>query len=288
MFVDPVFRRIYFYVMDRLDMARLGYGLGLRATFYEAAARGEIACDWFEVMSENFMEAHPGHSELLADIRRHYPLALHGVAMNIAGVDPMDAYLGKLKSLAAQVRPACISDHLCWTSVDGIHAHDLLPVPYTEEALTHVTARVNRVQDALGQRLVLENPSAYTEFEASTMREGEFLAKLCDATGCGLLLDVNNVYVSAFNQRFDAKAYIDALPLTRVAYVHLAGHRHLGTHIIDTHDDHVAGDVWDLYRYVVGRLPKANTLLEWDGDVPAMDVLTAELGKARDIGQAPS
>ena len=268
----------------RVNPPRLGFGLGLRQPYYEAVAKGEVRADWFEVLSENFMEAHPGHWELLADIRAHYPLVLHGVAMNIAGMDaPDEDYFKKLKRLAEHVQPAFISDHLCWTGAHGINSHDLLPVPYTEEALSHVVTRIKRVQDLLGRQLVLENPSTYTEFAASTMPEWEFLARMAEDAGCGLLLDVNNVYVSAFNHRYDAKAYIDALPASRVAYVHLAGHRNMGTHIIDTHDDHVAADVWDLYRYTVERMGPLSTMIEWDGSIPELNVLLAELDKARAI-----
>lgn len=266
------------------DFRPKGFGLGLRQPHYEQVIAERPAVDWFEVVSENFMEAHPGHWEFLADVRAHYPLVLHGVAMNIAGTGAIDKeYLAKLKKLADHVRPVCISDHLCWTTAHGINSHDLLPVPYMEEALAHVVARVKTVQDALGRPLVLENPSTYTEFKISTMTEWEFLARLAEETGCGLLLDVNNVYVSAFNHRFEAKRFIDAMPANRVAYIHLAGHRNLGTHIIDTHDDHVIDEVWDLYRYTVGRLGQVATMVEWDGNIPAFEVLMAELDKARNV-----
>jgi uncharacterized protein (UPF0276 family) len=264
----------------------LGYGLGLRQPHYEQVVKSRAPVDWFEVLSENFMEAHPGHWEFLTDLRAQYPVILHGVAMNIAGAGAMDRdYLAKLKALADHVRPVCVSDHLCWTGARGINSHDLLPVPYTEEALAHVADRVAQVQDALGRPLVLENPSTYTEFQASTMPEWEFMARLADKSGCGLLLDVNNVYVSAFNHRYDAKRYIDAMPANRIAYIHLAGHRNMGTHIIDTHDDHVIDGVWDLYRYTVAKFGSVATMVEWDGNIPAFDVLLAELGKARDVAQ---
>jgi uncharacterized protein (UPF0276 family) len=260
-----------------------GFGLGLRQPHYEQVLKERPAVVWFEVLSENFMEAHPGHWEYLADLRELYPLVLHGVGMNIAGTDPVDCdYLAKLKRLVAHVRPPCVSDHLCWTSAHGVNSHDLLPVPYTQEALAHVADRIAQVQDALGLPLVLENPSTYTEFQASTMPEWEFLAALAERTGCGLLLDVNNVYVSAFNHRYDAKHYIDAIPAGSVAYIHLAGHRHLKTHIVDTHDDHVADAVWELYRHAVNRLGMTATMIEWDGNIPAFGVLMAELAKARE------
>jgi uncharacterized protein (UPF0276 family) len=269
------------------DFHPSGYGLGLRQPHYDQVVQTRQPVDWFEILSENFMEGHPGHWEFLADMRAHYPLVMHGVAMNIAGIDPLDkTYLTKLKALAAHVKPVCISDHLCWTTAHGVNSHDLLPVPYTEEALAHVADRVKQVQDALGCMLVLENPSTYTEFHASSMPEWEFMVRLVEKADCGLLLDVNNVYVSAFNHRYDAKRYIDAIPAPRVAYIHLAGHRNCGTHIIDTHDDHVIDDVWDLYRYTVARIGPVATMVEWDGNIPAFEVLLAELGKARDVAES--
>jgi uncharacterized protein (UPF0276 family) len=268
------------------DAQILGFGLGLRAPHYDTVLAQPVAVDWFEILSENYMEAHPGYWELLADIRARYPLVMHGVAMNIAGTDPMNtAYIAKLKALVAHVRPVFLSDHLCWTGTHGIHTHDLLPVPYTEEALQHVCARVDRVQQMLGLQLVLENPSTYLQFVASEMPEEVFLARLAERTGCGLLIDVNNVYVSAFNHGFDAKAYIDAIPAQAVAYIHLAGHTHHGTHIVDTHNAVVAAAVWELYRYTLQRNGMIPTMIEWDGDIPAFDVLLGELDRARAIAQ---
>jgi uncharacterized protein (UPF0276 family) len=273
--------------MTRFSFPNPGYGLGLREPHYDQVVKSRRPVDWFEILSENYMEAHPGHWEFLADVRAQYPLVMHGVAMNIAGADPIDeAYLAKLKALAKVVKPICVSDHLCWTSAHGVNSHDLLPVPYTKEALAHVAGRVKQVQDILGQPLVLENPSTYTEFKASAMSEWEFLAELAERSGCYLLLDVNNVYVSAFNHRYDAKRYIDAIPESRVAYIHLAGHRNCGTHIIDTHDDHVIDEVWNLYRYTIAKLGHKPTMVEWDDNIPAFDVLLAELGKARDVAES--
>ncbi len=263
----------------------LGYGLGLRQPHYEQAM-GAQDVDWFEVVSENFMEAHPGHLEYLSDMRKKFALVLHGVGLNIGSTDSIDRdYIAKLKALAAATRPALISDHLCFTGVHGKNSHDLLPVPYTQEALVHISDRVKRVQDALGMAIALENPSTYGEFRESTMSEWEFLVRLTEQTDCGLLLDVNNVYVSAFNHRYDAKSYIDAMPAGRIAYVHLAGHRNLGTHIVDTHDDHVIPAVWELYAYTLRRLGALSTLVEWDGNLPGFDVLLAELAKAKQVAQ---
>lgn len=266
------------------DMPRLGFGLGLRQPHYEQVLAERPAIDWFEVISENFMEAHAGHLEFLTDLRAHYPLVLHGVGLSIGSPDPLNAdYLQKLKKLAYAVKPAFISDHLCWTGIHGINSHDLLPVPYTRDMLTHITGRIKHVQDVLGRRITLENPSTYTEFKASEMNEWEFLTELAEKADCLLLLDVNNVHVSARNHRMDAKTYIDAVPTQRIAYMHLAGHRDMGTHIVDTHDDYVAREVWELYRYTVSRHGSPATMIEWDGNIPEFSVLMAELGKARSI-----
>lgn len=265
----------------------LGYGVGLRQPHYETLLHDIVPVDWFEILSENFMEAHPGHSEFLADLRTKYPLVLHGVGMNIGGIDPLHSdYLAKLKKLAHLARPAFISDHLCFTGAHGINSHDLLPVPYTQEALMHIVGRIKRVQDILGCQLVLENPSTYMEFKQSTLAEWEFLRALCEQSGCALLLDINNVYVSAFNHRYDPQAYINAMNPSHIAYIHLAGHRNLGTHIVDTHDDHIITEVWDLYRYAISKFGLIATMIEWDGNIPAFDVLLGELDKARNIAES--
>jgi len=261
-----------------------GFGLGLRQQHYDTVLAGGVTVDWFEVLSENFMEAHDGYWQLLADVRAKYPLVMHGVAMNIGGTDPIDAaYMAKLKKLAEVARPVYISDHLCWTGTHGVHSHDLLPVPYTKEALAHIVGRVRQVQDMLGRQLVVENPSTYAEFQASSMPEWEFLAELAEKADCLLLLDVNNVYVGAYNHHYDARHYIDVIPAERVAYMHLAGHKNKGTHIVDTHDDYVVDAVWDLYRYTVAKLGAVPTMIEWDANVPEFSVLLSELDKARTI-----
>jgi len=268
------------------DQSTLGFGLGLRQPHYELVLENNVPVDWFEILSENYLEAHDGYWRFLADVRAKYPLVMHGVAMNIGGTDPIDiAYMTKLKRLAEVVKPVFISDHLCWTGVHGINSHDLLPIPYTKEALQHITSRIKKVQDMLGRQLVVENPSTYAEFIASSIPEWEFLAELAEMADCKLLLDVNNVYVSAYNHRYDAKCYIDAMPAGRIAYIHLAGHKNKDTHIIDTHDDHVADQVWELYGYTVQKFGTINTMIEWDGKIPAFDVLLSELDKARGIAK---
>jgi uncharacterized protein (UPF0276 family) len=218
---------------------------------------------------------------VLDQIAERYPVVLHGVSLSIGSTDPLDRdYLRQLKALAARTRAHWVSDHLCWTGVLGRNVHDLLPMPYTEEALRHTVARARAVSDFLERPLVLENPSSYVEFASSSMPEWEFLARLAEAADCGLLLDVNNVYVSSFNHGFDPRAYVDALPADRVVQYHLAGHTHKGTHIIDTHSDHAVPEVWDLYARACRRTGNVATLYEWDEDIPDFDTVHAEALKA--------
>ena len=266
-----------------MNTSSLGFGLGLRAPHYDAmlAARPKTV-DWFEIISENFIDAHQGYWEFLSDLRRDYPIIMHGVSLNIGSTDPLNGeYLSKLKKLANHLDVPWVSDHLCWTGVNAHNSHDLLPLPYTEAMLTHIAARIGQVQQTLGRRFVLENPSSYLEFNSSTITEWEFLARLAEQTGCGLLLDVNNVYVSAFNHGFDAKTFIDAMPASAIAQIHLAGHLNLGTHIVDTHDGHVMDDVWKLYAYTIRTKGMIPTMIEWDENIPEFDVLLAELVKAK-------
>jgi uncharacterized protein (UPF0276 family) len=202
--------------------------------------------------------------------------------MSIGGTDPLDReYLRKLKALAGRTRAHWVSDHLCWTGVAGRNVHDLLPMPYTEEALRHTAARVGQVSEILERPLVIENPSSYVEFADSTMTEWEFLGRLCDEADCGLLLDVNNVYVSSFNHGFDPRVYIDAVPADRVVQYHVAGHTNKGTHILDTHSDHAVAEVWELFRRSCARTGNVATLYEWDEDIPDFETLHAEALKAR-------
>jgi uncharacterized protein (UPF0276 family) len=220
-------------------------------------------------------------------VAERYPVALHGVSLSIGSTDPLDrGYLRQLKDLARRTRARWVSDHLCWTGVMGRKVHDLLPMPYTEEALRHTARRVREVSDFLERPLVLENPSSYVEFAGSTMTEWEFLARLGEESDCGLLLDVNNVYVSSFNHGFDPRTYIDAIPADRVVQYHLAGHTHKGTHIVDTHSDHAVPDVWELYARSCRRTGLVATLYEWDEDIPEFDVVHAEALKARPFREA--
>ena len=268
--------------MNRFNLPDLGIGVGLRTVHFGHILSRRPAVDWFEVLSENFMETDGRPLYVLDQIVERYPVALHGVSLSIGSTDPLDRdYLRKLKDLAARTRAHWVSDHLCWTGVLGRNVHDLLPMPYTEEALRHTVARARAVSDILERPLVLENPSSYVEFSASTMPEWEFLARLATEADCGLLLDVNNVYVSAFNHGFDARLYVDALPADRIVQYHLAGHTHKGTHIIDTHSDHAVPEVWDLYARSVRRTGNVSSLYEWDEDIPDFEVLHAEALKAR-------
>ena len=264
--------------------SQVDFGLGLRPEHYEEIAASPGKVSWFEALSENYMVKGGMPLHWLDRIRRDYPMALHGVALSIGTTDPLDkAYLDELKALVDRVQPMWVSDHLCFTGLRGLNMHDLLPLPYTEEALNHVAERVRRVQDHLGRRLVLENVSSYVTYAASELSEWEFIAALGERADCEILLDVNNVYVSAFNHEFDAMAFLRAMPRTRVRQFHLAGHTHKGSHIIDTHDHPIVPDVWDLYAEAVKLFPGVPTMIERDADIPPYAELLAELEVARGI-----
>lgn len=262
----------------------LGFGLGLRIPHYAHILETKPDIDWFEIISENFMDTDGRPKRKLAQFREHYPIVMHGVAMSIGTADPLNSeYMRKLKALKQWLNPAWISDHLCWTGIAHKNSHDLLPVPYTHEALAHITQRIKEVQDFLECPIALENPSTYLEFKASEICEAEFIAQMAKDSGCHLLLDINNVYVTCYNHRLDAKAYLDALPLDHVVQIHLSGHSNMGTHIIDTHDNHVVDDVWALYQYALHKAQRPiNTMIEWDDHIPEFSVLQAELQKAKD------
>ena len=260
----------------------LGLGVGLRTVHFPYILTHWPAVDWFEIISENFMDSGGRPRHVLRRIAERYPVVMHGVSLSIGSTDPLDFdYLGRLRALAKEVNARWVSDHLCWTGVAGRNTHDLLPMPLTEEALGHVADRVRAVQDFLERPLVLENPSSYVGFAASTMPEWEFLGRLTELTGCRLLLDVNNVYVSAVNHDFDPAEYVRNIPADRVQQFHLAGHTDCGTHIVDTHDGPVIDPVWDLYRLAHRRTGGAATLLEWDAKIPPFPEVHAEVLKAR-------
>jgi len=269
-------------LLERQELHAMEFGLGLRPQHYNEILDGPRRVDWFEAISENYMG--PGGKPLhyVERVRAEYPLVLHGVSLSIGTTDPLNMdYLDGLKALADRLQPMWMSDHLCWTGAHGRNMHDLLPLPYTEEALAHVAARVQRVQEHLGRELVLENVSSYVEFAHSTMSEWEFIAELTKRTGCGLLLDVNNIYVSAFNHGFDAQDFLSGIPKDRVRQIHLAGHSNMGTHIIDTHDAPVVDPVWELYADALRRFGPVPTMIERDDNIPPFAELVEELDKAR-------
>lgn len=266
------------------DFPHLGYGVGLRSPHFEAVLRDRPAVDFFEILSENFMHVRGYPRHVLERVAERYPIVMHGVSMSIGSADPLDFdYLRALKTLADETGARWVSDHLCWTGIGGTTSHDLLPMPLSEETLDHVAARVRTVQDFLERPLVLENPSSYYRFPSDSIDEASFLAALAVEADCRLLLDVNNVYVSSVNHAFDPYAYIAKIPRDRVVQFHLAGHTNKGTHILDTHDDHVIDPVWDLYRYAVALTGGASTLVEWDAKIPEFDVLHAEALRAQRI-----
>jgi len=268
---------------NRWNLPVLGYGIGLRTVHFADILDRRPAIDFYEAITENFLDTGGRPIHVLDRVAERTPVVLHGVSLNIGSTAPLDfAYLAKVKQLARRVNAPWVTDHLCWTGVAGRNTHDLLPLPLNDETLEHVAARVRTVQDFLGRPLHLENPSSYLELTASTMGEAEFLARLTEKADCGLLLDVNNVFVSSFNHGWDAEAYIDAIPADRVVQVHLAGHTDKGTHLLDTHSDHVRDEVWTLYERLVRRTGLVTTLVEWDDDIPALGVVHAEALMARD------
>ncbi|SEM47840.1 hypothetical protein SAMN05428989_3956 [Pseudoxanthomonas sp. GM95] len=264
-----------------------GFGLGLRPQHYDALLNGTPDVDWLELLSENYFVEGGRPLHMLDRIAERWPLAMHGVSMNIGGSDPLDRdYLKQLRMLARRVRPRLISDHLCWTRHEGLQLHDLLPLPQDAAVVRHVAARVRQVQDTLNTQLVLENVSSYLQFSDDTLDEAHFLAAIVEASGCGLLLDVNNVYVNAHNHGFDARAFLDALPAHAVRQIHLAGHEPdaLGSGLlIDTHDAPVCDGVWSLYAYAVRRFGGVPTMIERDDHIPPLQDLLEELDIARAV-----
>lgn len=263
--------------------ALAGFGLGMRRPHYRSFIEGTAPVDFFEVISENFMVAGGKPLDTLEKVRRNYPLALHGVSLSIGSADGLrDDYLRQLRHLADRIEPAVVSDHLCWTRIDHFNSHDLLPLPYTEEALDMVCRNIDRAQTALGRRMLFENPSSYIAFPGA-MTEWEFLAAMTRRTGCGLLLDVNNIHVSAVNHGFAAVDYLAGIPMDAVGQIHLAGHVQ-GEHLlIDTHDQPVPDEVWALYRAATALAGPVATMIERDDNIPELAELCAELDVARGI-----
>ena len=265
-----------------------GYGLGLRtehyADFLADSSRLRQRVDWLEVISENYMVPGGKPLHMLDQIRRDFPMVMHGVSLSIGSTAPLDTdYLTQLKTLIDRVEPAWISDHLCWTGTDGLNLHDLLPMPYTETALRHLVERISQVQEILGRKILLENVSSYVSYRADEMSEWEFIAALLQRSGCDLLLDVNNIYVSSVNHGFNPQHFIDAIPAAHIRQIHLAGHENHGSYIIDTHDHPVCDAVWDLYAYTVRRLGAVPTMIERDDNIPPLNELLDELDTVRRI-----
>ncbi len=263
----------------------LGFGLGLRTVHYEEILGGTPAVDWFEAVTENYLVPGGKPVHMLQRIRERYPVVLHGVSLSIGSTDELNMdYLRDLKALVQRIEPAWVSDHLCWTGVNGRNLHDLMPLPYTAEAVRHVADRVARVQDFLGRRILLENVSSYMTYASSEMDEWEFLAAIAKQSDCDILLDINNIYVSAFNHGFDPVTYLERIPANRVRQFHLAGHEHCGDHIIDTHDAPVIPEVWSLYSAAVRRFGPVATMIERDANIPPLAELVTELDQARALG----
>jgi uncharacterized protein (UPF0276 family) len=269
-----------------MTSAIAGFGLGLRTDHYRSFVDDKPDVDWLEVISENYMV--PGGKPLhfLDRIRCDYQMAMHGVSLSIGSSDPFDpAYLKGLKSLINRVQPAWVSDHLCWTGTDGLNLHDLLPMPYTKAALDHLVSRIQYVQDYLQQSILMENVSSYVAYRDDEMTEWDFLAEVATRSGCQLLLDVNNVYVSSVNHGFDPHLFVDGIPAEHVRQIHLAGHEDHGSYIIDTHDHPVCDKVWDLYAYTIRRMGLVPTMIERDDNIPPLAELLAELDTARRVAE---
>lgn len=261
-----------------------GFGLGLRPKHYPNFIAAPQPVDWLEIISENYMIQGGKPLAMLDRIRTDYPVAMHGVSMSLGSVQNLDRdYLAQLKTFARRIDPMWISDHLCWTGMHGLNLHDLYPLPYTEEAVRHVVARIRQVQDTLERRLVVENVSSYLAYADSVMSEWEFLTAISEEADCLLLLDVNNIYVSSVNHGFDARTFIDGVPARRVQQIHLAGHSNMGEYIIDTHDEPIADPVFDLYGYACRRLGPVSAMIERDDNIPPLAELIAELGRVRRV-----
>ncbi len=266
---------------NRWNFPDLGLGVGLRKDHFGHILENWPVVDWFEIVSENFMDTEGRPLYVLDQIAEHYPIVMHGVSMSIGSTDPVNfEYLGKLKALAERVDAVWLGDHVCWTGVAGLNGHDLYPIPYNEETLDFLVERIRIVQDFLERPLILENPSTYLTFTSSTMCEEEFLTRMADEADCGLLLDVNNVYVTCRNHNLDPLKYLDGIPYERVVQIHLAGHTDKGTHCIDTHDGRVIEPVWELYAETLRHSGSTATLLEWDAKIPSFEEVHAEALKA--------
>jgi uncharacterized protein len=269
-----------------LTRPSLGFGLGLRVEHYDSVLADRPPVDWLEVLTENYLVPGGKPLDYLMRIRERYPVAMHGVSLSIGSSAPLDReYLRQVAALAARVQPEWISDHLCWTGVAGRNTHDLLPLPYTEAAVEHVAARVREVQEVLGRRILLENVSSYVTFRDSALTEWQFLARIAERADCLILLDVNNIYVSAVNHEFDPFEYLNGVPAGRVQQIHLAGHEDHGSYLVDTHDHPICDPVWELYAAALRHCGPVSTMIERDDHIPPLEELCAELAQARSVAR---
>ena len=274
---------------ETADVRIRGAGIGLRSQHHQEIIARRPAVPWLEVLSENYYAAGGTALANLEQIRNLYPITLHGVGMSLGSTDPLNFdYLARLKSLADRFEPEWLSDHLAWISVGGEYVHDLLPLPNTQEALDHVVARIDQVQDFLGRRILIENPSTYLSYRDAEMSEWEFFSEVAESSDCGILFDVNNAYVNASNHGFAATNYLDALPAARVSEIHLAGFAQHENYLFDTHGERVHPPVWELYQHTIERIGPVPTLIEWDTDIPDLEVLVAEAEKAQTALEAHS
>jgi len=268
--------------MNHSSFPSLGFGVGLRRCHYTKILGEHPPMDWFEVISENFMVEGGRPLQVLEDVRAHYPIVMHGVSLSIGSVDPLNlAYLNQLIAATRRFEPAWVSDHLCWTSFGGRNLHDLLPLPYTEEAIRHVAGRIRQVQEMLERTILIENVSSYLEFSSSGLSEWAFLRAVADEADCAILLDINNIFVNSFNHGFDPIHYIDSVPADRVVQFHLAGHSDHGAYLLDSHDQPIRSEVWTLYEHAVSRFGRLPTLIEWDDNIPEFEGLAAAAAEAR-------
>ncbi len=265
----------------------LGFGLGLRPEHYEEILQQKPAVEWFEIITENYLIEGGKPLYYLDEIRKDYPIVMHGVSLSIGSSDPLDSnYLKQLKTLAERIEPCWISDHLCWTGINNINLHDLLPLPYTQEAIEHLVGRIHYVQEYLQRPILIENLSSYLSFKQSEMPEWEFLSAIVKQSGCYLLCDINNIYVSAINHNFNPLDYLYALPANRIAQIHLAGHSQEGAYIIDTHDAAIISPVWDLYATAIEHFGLISTMIERDDKIPPLAELLIELNHAKALAQS--
>lgn len=265
----------------------LGFGLGLRTQHYKTILAKKPPIDWFEIITENYLVSGGKPIYYLDQIRENYPIVMHGVSLSIGSTDPLDFdYLKQVKQLADRIEPVWISDHLCWTGVNGLNMHDLLPLPYTQEVIRHVVSRIKQVQDYLQRRILIENVSSYLSFQQSELTEWEFLTEIAERADCLILLDINNIYVSSVNHEFDPQLYLQGVPAQRIFQIHLAGHSDHEDYIIDTHDAPIVPSVWRLYSDAIKRFGPVSTMIERDDHIPSLTTLLKELEKARNISKA--